>query len=135
MGASTNSCTHSKNWEHGNGEKNLRSGFQRIWPKSFQTSIYILSCVFLIPCRLVFRRRMFIRVCLRQFSRLFILLFPPVFLFFSLQNKSLTDSQDKLTYIQTSLRSNNHRCMGGFVLGTSQPNFEPDSKARPNLLA
>ena len=28
-----------------------------------------------------------------------------------------------------------HRCMRGCVLGTSQPSFEPESKARPNLLA
>ena len=28
-----------------------------------------------------------------------------------------------------------HGCMGGFVLGTSQASFEPESKARPNLLA
>ena len=28
-----------------------------------------------------------------------------------------------------------HRCMEGCVLGTSQPSFEPESKARPNLLA
>ena len=30
---------------------------------------------------------------------------------------------------------NVHRCMGGSVLGTSQPSFEAESKARPNIVA
>ena len=31
--------------------------------------------------------------------------------------------------------SGGHRCMGGCVLGTSQPSFKPESKARPNCFA
>ena len=45
---------------------------------------------------------------------------------------SVTSEEMKLFRLEL-IYCQRHRCMGGFVLWTSEPSFKPKSKARPNI--